>query len=132
MKLGRYSDGRLRNSMNNWGVTGDFEEPLYNYLVHGFFPGGFFAGVLANDFVSAMSRCHAGNHIESIKGLCGWLVNCCPDSAWGDYQTVNRWTESSSDERRDILLKHNLIYSEQDEIILILKDADENIETLIS
>ena len=121
MKLTTFSEQRLRRSLSNYSVYGDFADPLYNYLVHGYYPGGFFSGVLANDYVGAMSRCHPGNHIEYIKALCSWLVNCCPESAWGGHQTLRSWCDADPEERRAALEAANLIFTEEQEVYLILR-----------
>ena len=131
MKLSIYSERRLRNRLNYWGVYGDFEDPLYNYLGLGLDPGGFFSNALANDFTGAMSRCHLGNHPESIKALCGWLVNCCPDSAWGSHRAVSQWIDTTEDQRRQALLAAKLIYTEPEEVMLILQGADVNTEIIV-
>ena len=50
MKLTKYSHNRLYETFAKWQVPKDFAEPMANYLVYGYSPGGCFTSVLANDF----------------------------------------------------------------------------------
>ena len=107
-----------------WHVPKDFSDPMYNYLVNGFDPGSFFRSVLANDFVGAIRRSHPGNTLEAKKALAGWIVDKVPSEARGSYELVDAWCDMTSDMRRPILEKHGLIYSEEDEAIMILSGAN--------
>lgn len=120
MKLTDHSRHRLLETMARWSVELDHSEVMLNYLVHGFSPGSFFCAVLANDFAAAMQRSHPGNSIPSLKNLVGWILDWVPPEARGSYQAVDAWTRLSSDQRRSVLEHCRLIYSEQEEIMLIL------------
>ena len=121
MNLAHPSERLLRDTMSHAGVYGEFQDPLYNYLVHGFNPGGFFSNVLANDFVGAMSRCHPGNPVDAIKAVCVYLVNDMPESAWGSHQAVEQWLALESNERRAVLEDCGLVYTEPQEVFELLK-----------
>lgn len=121
MKLSKYSEVRLRQSMNHWHVSRDFAVPMYNYLVFGIEPGSFFKGWYANDAMSII-RSHPGNTVESLKDLSKWMLNCMPPEAKGSHEKVSAWLKMSSDERRKILEEWDLIFSEEQETWKILKD----------
>ena len=121
MKLTDYSRNRLLATFHKWDVPKDFADPMYNYLVHGYSPGGFFTSVLANDFHSAISRSHPGNTIEALKQLGGWILDQMPLEAKGSYNNVEVWCSLPADVRRDILEDYELIYTEQQEIMMALQ-----------
>jgi hypothetical protein len=115
--------------MNHWRVPGDFAVPMFNYLVYGFEPGGFFMGWYANDATSILHS-HSSNTVEALKDLTKWMLNCMPPEAKGSYEKVRAWTKMGNDERRKILVEWDLIYSEEQETWMILKD--EPLEKIIS
>ena len=121
MKLTNYSRNRLLATFHKWDVPKDFADPMYNYLVHGYSPGGFFTSVLANDFHSAISRSHPGNTIEALKQLGGWILDQMPLEAKGSYNNVEVWCSLPADVRRSILEDYELIYTEQQEIMMALQ-----------
>ena len=122
MKLSKYSKNTLLGSFAEYSVAKDFADPIYNYLVHGYEPGGFFTAMLANDYMGAISRSHPGNTIEALKALATWIVNEMPKESWGSYKIVFAWLEMPVEKRRAILEESRLIYPEQTEIMMILKD----------
>ena len=127
MKLALCSSNRMMDSFYDWEVPSEFAETIYNYLVHGWKPGSFFTAVLANDFVSAMGCSHPGNSVNALKSLANWLVNVMPKQAWGNYNAVNNWCDSTTEsQRREILERHHLIFSRKEEVWLILKDGVDN------
>ena len=42
---------------------------------------------------------------------------------WGDHKTVENWLAMSESERRAVLVEHRLLYSEDQEIMLALKNV---------
>lgn len=122
MKLAQYSKNRFYKSFQDYGVPMEYAEPIYNYFVYGWQPGGFFTAMLANDFMGAISRSHPANTIEALKLLVTWLENSrSKHLIWGDYPTIERWMRASEVDRRPILENLNLIYSEKQEIWMTLK-----------
>ena len=121
MKLTPYSRKIIYQSFKEWDVPKDFADPMYNYLVHGFSPGGCFTAVLANDFLSAVSRSHPVNTIESFKALAGWIRDTVPADARGSYEAVEFWTSAGPEFRRDVLEKARLILPEDQEMWMTLK-----------
>ena len=121
MKLTNYSCNLLMATFAKWDVPKDFSDSMYNYLVHGFSPGGFFTSVLANDFHSAIARSHPVNTVNSLKSLGGWILDCVPREAHGSYNNVEVWCSLPADVRRTILEDCELIYTEQQEIMMALQ-----------
>ena len=122
MKLTKYSENRLLGSLDHWHVPRDYAEPMYNYLVYGFEPGGFFTAVLANDFFSAMCRSHPANSVPALKDLAKWILNSAPHQAVGSKEKVLAWMRMPEAERRKILEQCELIFTEAEEIEKVLKD----------
>lgn len=122
MKVTKYNRNRLLQTFETWRVPRDFAEPMYNYLVHGYNPGGCFTSVLANDFYGAISRSHPANTVEALKALGGWINDNVPFEARGSYKAVSDWCYKTADERRAALEKQGIIYTEEEEIMLVLRN----------
>ncbi len=123
MKLTTYSRNKILETFNHWGVPKDFADPMYNYLVHGFSPGGCFTAVLANDFHRAIGSSHPSNSVEALKSLSGWILDQLPTEARGSYNNVDVWCGLPEDVRRGILEDYELIYTEQQEIMMTLQST---------
>lgn len=122
MKLTEHSKNKLLKSLSLYEVPKDYAEPIYNYLVYGFAPGSFFTSVLANEFMDAISRSHPANTIGALKNLVCWILNELPEGvAYGSYAIVDEWLTMTEQQRRAVLEHRRLIYTEQEEIMLILK-----------
>jgi hypothetical protein len=121
MKLTNYSRNRLLETFAKWDVPKDFADPMYNYLVHGYSPGGFFTSVLANDFHSAISRSHPSNTINACKSLGGWILDSAPRDSHGSYGVVDSWLKMHPQARRTVLEECGLIYTEEQEVWLTLQ-----------
>jgi hypothetical protein len=122
MKITDYSRKRIMESAAYWEVPRDYFEPLYNYLVFAFHPGGFWRAALANDFVMAMQHSHPNNSIPRLKNTAGWIRDTFPDQAVGSYDSVDRWCQSTpEDDRRKTLESVGLIYTEKQEVEMVLR-----------
>ncbi len=121
MKLSEHSKNRLLNTFADWKVPKDYADPMYNYLVYGFEPGSFFTAVLANDFCGAIQRSHPANTVEALKHLVGWMRDAVPVKAMGSYEAVKDWTSLDQEQRRALLEWRGLIYSVEDEMMLVLQ-----------
>lgn len=121
MNLTSYSRNRLLDTFAKWNVPKDYADPMYNYLVHGYSPGGFFTSVLANDFHGAIARSHPANTIEALKHLGGWIMDCAPRECHGSYKAVSNWCYLQSFSRRKILEESGLIYTEEREVWMSLE-----------
>ena len=108
-------------TFHRWNVPKDFADPMYNYLVYGYNPGSCFTSVLANDFAGAIARSHPANTIEAFKALTGWMRDTMPNESYSSYEAVDNWCYLKEDERRAVLEKHELIYSEKEETFLLIK-----------
>jgi hypothetical protein len=123
MKLTAHSKNRLMESARLWSVSRDYFDPIYNYLVHGFEPGSFFTALLANDFFRAMQHSHSGNSIPELKNLTGWIESAVPYKAFGSYKKVTDWLKLTDDQRRAWLVQRDLVYTVEEEVMLVLQGA---------
>ena len=123
MNLTKFSRNRMMESATRWTVPREYFEPLYNYLVYGFEPGSFWSAVIANDFMRAMQHSHPSNSIPHLKHVVGWMLDSWPADSYGDRDTVILWMDLESGHRRRILESSRLIYSEQEEVMMALKNV---------
>jgi hypothetical protein len=130
MKLTVHSRNRLLETFRKWDVPKEFADPMYNYLVHGYSPGGFFTSVLANDFHSAIARSHPSNTINACKSLGGWIQDCMPREAHGSYDVVADWLTYDSGVRRSILEHTMLVYNSEQEVWMTLQNVSTTEPTL--
>ena len=121
MNITVYSRNRLYETFTKWDVPRDFADTMANYLVYGYSPGGFFTSVLANDFHGAISRSHPSNTINACKSLGGWILDHAPRETKGSYNNVEVWCSLPADVRKTILEDYELIYTEQQEIMMALQ-----------
>ena len=121
MKLTHYSRNKILETFKRWDVPGDFADIMYNYLVHGFSPGGCFTAVLANDFHRAIGSSHPNNTVNAFKSLSGWIGECIPPETKGSYNNVEVWCSLPADVRRSILEDWEIIYTTQEEIMMALQ-----------
>lgn len=121
MKLSEHSRNQLLQTFAHWSVPNDYADPMYNYLVYGFVPGSFFTAVLANDFVGAVQHSHPANSIPALKHLVGWMGEVMPDTAKGSYEAVSEWLSLNAEQRRAVLESRRLIYTREDEMMLVLQ-----------
>jgi hypothetical protein len=123
LKLSNHSIYRINSGLAHYNVPNDFSSPIVNYLVYGFNPGGFFTSLLANDAMGAITHSHPMNDMLALKNLVTWINNNLNDKVhYGSYEIVRQWLNMSDADRRKSLENSNLIYDEQTEIMLILKD----------
>jgi len=122
MNITVYSRNRLYETFSKWDVPRDFADPMANYLIYGYEPGGCFSAVLANNFFAAIQSSHPANSVEAFKCLVGWINDCMPSEAYGSDNQVSEWCCLPEGHRRAILEKYELIYTEQEEVMLALRD----------
>lgn len=121
MKLGKYSKAKIAEYHDGYDIAHEYWGPSLNYLLHGFEPGSFFTSMFANDMMGALSHSHPANSISGLKNLALWIRQIWPKESYGSYEKVAAWVSLSDEERRDILVKDKLIYSEEEEIMKALK-----------
>jgi len=120
MKLTEHSKHRIKNSAQLWDVPSEYYQPMYDYLVNGFEPGSFFTALLANNALDAIQASHPANTLVALKTLTGWIRYSFPLKSFGSYEHVKEWLAYSEDTRRQLLINKDLIYTAEDEVILIL------------
>jgi hypothetical protein len=121
MNLTKFSRDRMMVTASRWTVPRDYFDPMYNYLVHGFEPGSFWSAVLANDFMRAVQHSHPSNTIDALKHTVGWIRDSFPEQSYGDHDKVILWQGLEPIQRRRILESTDMIYSEQQEVMLALQ-----------
>jgi len=124
MNISDYSKYKIHKNFDSYHVPKEYADVMYNYLVHGFSPGSFFTSVLANDCTGAIVHSHPSNTIQALKYLVVWILNMAPSICWGSYEKVEEWTKLPDLNRRTILEGKNLIYTEADEIVMVLKGEE--------
>lgn len=122
MQITKYNRNRLLNTFAEWKVEREFAQPMFNYLVYGYNPGSCFTAVLANDFARAIQSSHPSNTVTAFKALTGWIQNYVPPCARGSYDAVNDWGYLDADKRRKTLEACRLIYTEEEEVMLVLRN----------
>jgi hypothetical protein len=75
---------------DNYRLTEQSKESLYNYFVHGLEPGGFMTCVLSNDLYGAAGRADFVN-IDLLGEYARWLVNHAPYQSYGSPEAVKGW-----------------------------------------
>jgi hypothetical protein len=123
MKISKYSKARIMKSAVDWEVSKEYFDPIYNYMVHGFEPGSFYSALLANDMFRAMACSHPANSVNELKKLTAWIRSTMGHGIfWGTTEVVQDWLQMSDSRRREKLELLRLVFPEQDEIVMILKD----------
>lgn len=122
MNLTKHSLARMWDSAHRWSMSDSFYDPMHNYLVNAYDPGSFFTALLANDAFAAISRSHPHNQMDSLKSLVGWIADSFPRESFGSCAAVAAWQSMATSKRRQRLEQCQLIHTEQDEIMMILKD----------
>lgn len=124
MTLTTHSKNKLLETFSQYEVPKEYADPIFNYLVHGFHPGSFWNAVFANDFMRAMGSSHPANSVAALKKTVAWIMNNLHHgTTHGSYEIVEAWLKKTPEERRGTLEQLGLIYTEESEIILILKDT---------
>ena len=125
-----HSKNRIARTADQWRVPGEYFEPLYNYLIHGFEPGSFWTYVLSNDWMMAIQSSHPGNDLYLLRITTGWIVDQFPRESWGDYDRVQSWIKLEAADRRTILEQNLLIYTQREELELCLKQPEETLHPI--
>lgn len=122
MKLSAHSEKLFRDTFAYHNVDNEYISPLENYLIHGLPPGSFFESLLANDAFATISHSHPLNQIVNLKNVVTWINEVCPNLSYGSYYRVNKWYSRTSENRRKLLENVGLIYTEHEELELMLKE----------
>lgn len=120
LEITPFSKERILEGARYWSVPQEYQEPMYNYLVQGWPPGSFFTALLANDMFRAVSGSHPSNSISSLKTLVGWIQDKFPPVSYGCQGAVTNWVNSSAEYRRYELEGRRLIYTPEEETMLLI------------
>lgn len=120
MKLTIHSVNKLNKTFDKHTVALEYREIIKNYIIHGFDPGSFFTALFSNDAWNAIVKSHDLNTITALKDVVQWIYEYCPREARGSYSSVKTWCEMTVEDRRVILENIGLIYTEQEEVFLLL------------
>jgi len=91
--------GKFSRSLGDFGISAEWQEVTYQYIVLGLTPGSFFTSLFANDFVGMALHSHPSNTWGELINLGKWLSMCAPVAAWGSYEKVEFWMLKSQEER---------------------------------
>lgn len=127
MEITKHSHDRLKESARRYYVHGEHLNVLCSYLIHGYHPGSFWHSVLSNDLFSAVSHSHPSNNIVDIKNAVAWIINELPPVVYGDYLKVTNWCYCDDDFRRMVLESRRLIYTKEEETVLLLSSSPEEL-----
>lgn len=123
-KYSRYSKSKLMQSFAYHEVPKEWADNLSGYLLEGFPPGSFFTFLLSNNAMGMVATSHPNNTIVALKKVVTWLNSqTYPGTFHGSPGAVKSWLAMSQKKRRANLEKMNLVYTEEAEILMILKDA---------
>lgn len=123
MNLTKYSIGKLMDSFAHEGIPKEWADILLNYLVHGFQPGSFFTHLLSNNAMGMIGASHEQNTMRALKSVVKWLsMQPFPGTFHGSPKAVKKWLAMKPSQRRKHLENIDLIYTEMQEIMLVLKD----------
>jgi hypothetical protein len=123
IKWSKYSKSRLMQSFAHQNVPKEWADNLSGYLLEGFPPGSFFTHLLANDALGMIGTSHTNNTIPALKTVANWLNSqMYPGTFHGSRKAVELWLAKTPKERREALEKMRLVYTEEEEIVMILKD----------
>jgi hypothetical protein len=91
-------------------------EPLVNFLMKGWEPGGFVTSMLAMDMERAV---YAADFVNgpNIQKIARWIIEYCPNGSWGSYDQVEAWIKDINGRRTQFVE-----YAEKQEVWKILKD----------
>lgn len=122
--LTAHSKNKFLETFAQYEVPKEYADPIFNYLVHGYHPGSFWHSVFANDFMSAIGRSHPANTVASLKKAVSWVMNYMVNGAThGSYEIVDEWLKKTPEDRREYLEAMGLVYTEKQEIVMILKEV---------
>lgn len=122
--LSKYNKRRILHSLMSYDVVDkSIEDALINYVVYGIKPGSMLTAMLANDMHGVLSLSHPSNTVEFLKNISSWIRNELPTELRGSYDAVDYWMRCDSKYRRRVLENYKLLLSQEQEIMLSLKNT---------
>jgi hypothetical protein len=92
-----------------WGhVHEDCRDAIFNYLVHGYEPGGFLTAVITNDLRRAACVADFEN-IERLGHVARFVAHALPEICTGSWNAMSYWMQLSEREREEILIEVRLL-----------------------
>ena len=82
----------LKYNIDYSALPSHMQGAFMRYIEHGLIPGSFGKACLENKLVDALGKADEVNTAR-INDIASWLYNDCPESAWGDEETVRKWSE---------------------------------------
>ena len=89
-------------------VHEDCRMAMFNYLVHGWMPGGFLTAVLTNDLYRAAAQADCEN-IKRLAYVALWVQHALPSCCYGNAKIMKAWYERTDREREQILIDAGLL-----------------------
>ena len=102
----------------------DCQEAIFNYLVHGWEPGGFLTAVLANDLYRAATVADIAN-VNNLAYVAKFIVYALPQASYGSYEQVETWCRLTDQEREAVLVAADLLPDTFELIKFIAQDHTE-------
>lgn len=72
------------------GLPEGLRDSMKRYIEQRTPTGGFLRAVLENNLMAAVARADIYNRAQ-LCGICQWVFNYCPQSAWGSPAKVRAW-----------------------------------------
>jgi len=106
---GYFNRVMTREHNETWGyLTDNCKSAMFNYLLHGWEPGGFLTAVLTNDLYRAALVCDFEN-AKNLTFVARWVYHSLPRICYGDQARMNEWCSLSDREREQILISRGLL-----------------------
>ena len=86
----------------------DCQEAIFNYLLHGYEPGGFLVAVLVNDLYAAACKADFVN-VEHLGYVAKFVVQALPTMCYGSAERVRNWSTMDQEERERVLVSAGMI-----------------------
>ena len=130
MKLSANSEIKFANTAYECRVSLTvYVPPIQAYLTQGEELDPFLSAIFANDFRNAISNDFMyDTHLTSLRNLLNWIDRYIPAEAYGSYDKIDSWMKMPDSERRTLLEKSQMIYSEKQELIEAVTNPDPNLD----
>jgi len=105
-------DKKLAESFrrNSLSIPPHTQEALAGYLIHGLPPGGFLTSMLLKELENAVFKADIANK-PAFADIFKWVVWEAPIESWGTDEIMQKWMDLTDGQRREILVKNNLVNS---------------------
>lgn len=106
----QHFDRRMeREHPNTWSnVHQDCRHAIFNYLVHGYNPGGFLTAVMTNDLYRAAATADIENS-KRLTRVANFVTQALPSCCYGSHAAMEAWRERTDQERELLLIDRALL-----------------------